>query len=146
MSPALISKSTIFPYQKLTAGDLKLSVSDLPMLSCHYIQKGGLFTHRPFHITQLIALLKRGLSQTLSHFPPLAGLFKTNADFCTYITCNDIDVEFIHANTNGVFMQRPILSARVTELAEGVFIVSTVNHAITVLLVVLPHVHSYRRQ
>ncbi|KAK2991062.1 hypothetical protein RJ640_017217 [Escallonia rubra] len=44
MFPALISKSTIFPDQKSTAGDLKLSISDLPMLSCHYIQKGGLFT------------------------------------------------------------------------------------------------------
>ncbi|KAK2976362.1 hypothetical protein RJ640_014193 [Escallonia rubra] len=144
MSQALISKSTIIPDQKST-GDLKLSVSDLPMLSCHYIQKGGLFTHRPFPIAELIALLKRGLSQTLSHFPPLAGHFKTDADLCIYITCNDTDVEFVDANADGVFTQKPILAVRVTELTEGLFIDCTVNHAITALLVVLPHIPNLYR-
>ncbi|KAK2983238.1 hypothetical protein RJ640_023358 [Escallonia rubra] len=160
MSPStLISKSTIFPDQKSTAGDLKLSVSDLPMLSCHYIQKGGLFTRPPFPITQLIALLKRGLSQTLSHFPPLAGRFKTDADGSIYIACNDAGVEFVHANATHVSIYdilspthvpdfvkgffsfdhtvsydghfKPILAVRVTELADGVFIGCAVNHAVT---------------
>ncbi|XVF83896.1 hypothetical protein PTKIN_Ptkin16aG0530600 [Pterospermum kingtungense] len=35
----VISKSTVYPDRKSNLKDLKLSVSDLPMFSCHYIQK-----------------------------------------------------------------------------------------------------------
>lgn len=157
--PTLISNCTVCPDQKSTLKDLKLSVSDLPMLSVHYIQKGGLFTRPPIPIDSLIALLKQGLSQTLSHFPPLAGRLTTDADGYVYITCNDAGVDFVHATAtdlsirdvlapihvpdcvkelfaldrtvsyNGHF--KPILAVQVTELADGVFIGCTVNHAVT---------------
>ncbi|XP_050209391.1 uncharacterized acetyltransferase At3g50280-like [Mercurialis annua] len=154
------SKCTIFPHRKSTMEDLKLSVSDLPMLSCHYIQKGCLFT-RPSSTTtdSLISLLKDSLSQTLSHFPPLAGRLKTDSDGYVYITCNDAGVDFIHASDTNIFVRdvispgcvpvcvksfftcdrmvsynghyNPILAVQVTELADGVFIGCSVNHSVT---------------
>ncbi|XP_059456641.1 uncharacterized acetyltransferase At3g50280 [Corylus avellana] len=155
----LISKCTVFPDKKSTNGDLKLSVSDLPMLSVHYIQKGGLFTRPPMPIDSLIALLKSGLSQTLSHFPPLAGRLRTDSDGYVYITCNDEGADFIHATASNLFIRdilapthvpdcikeffaldrtvsydghfKPILTVQVTELADGVFIGCAVNHAVT---------------
>ncbi|KAK6135850.1 hypothetical protein DH2020_030416 [Rehmannia glutinosa] len=160
-SLSLLSKCTVFPNQKSTLGDLKLSVSDLPMLSCHYIQKGGLFTKPPFSIPDLISLLKNSLSQTLTHFPPLAGRLTTDQNGYVYITCNDAGVEFIHANGSHIHVRdllgstdgdvpeavkgcfafdqtvsyeghfRPILAVQVTELADGVFIGCAVNHAVT---------------
>lgn len=155
----VVSKCTIFPSQKSTLGDLKLSVSDLPMLSCHYIQKGCLFNLPPFPISELISILKRSLSQTLTHFPPLAGRLTTDASGYIYITCNDAGVDFLHADASHVHIHeilgsayvpdqvkeffamdrtvsyeghfRPILTVQVTELADGVFIGCTVNHAVT---------------
>ncbi|GMY08106.1 uncharacterized acetyltransferase At3g50280 [Fagus crenata] len=156
-SASVVSKCVVFPDQKSTLGELKLTVSDLPMLSVHYIQKGVLFTRPPIPIDSLIALLKRGLSQTLSHFPPLAGRLRTDSDGHVYITCNDAGAEFIHVTDNGVFIRdvlvpgnqtvkeffaydrpvsysahfNPILAVKVTELADGVFIGCTVCHAVT---------------
>lgn len=157
---SVVSKSTVFPDRKSTLGDLKLSVSDLPMLSCQYIQKGCLFT-RPLQIPNdsLISLLKQGLSRTLSLFPPLAGRLTTDGDGHVFLTCNDAGADFIHANAADVFIRdilgpthvsehvreffacdgtvsyaghfRPILAVQVTELADGVFIGCAVNHAVT---------------
>ncbi|XP_027159865.1 BAHD acyltransferase DCR [Coffea eugenioides] len=154
-----VSKCSIFPSEDSTLGDLKLSVSDLPMLSCHYIQKGCLFTRPPFPISDLISLLKRSLSTTLSHFPPLAGRLFTDSDGHIYITSNDAGVDFTHANASHVRIRdilgsidvphqvkeffsldgmvsfeghfRPILAVQVTELADGVFIGCSLNHAVT---------------
>lgn len=158
-SLTLLSKCTVFPDRSSTLGDLKLSVSDLPMLSCHYIQKGALFTRPPLPIDSLLALLKRGLSQTLSQFPPLAGRLTTDSEGFVYITCNDAGVDFIHANATHIHIReilgpvrvpecvkelfafdrtvshrghfRPILALQVTELADGVFIGCAVSHAVT---------------
>jgi hypothetical protein len=155
----LISKCTVFPDKKSTLGDLKLSVSDLPMLSVHYIQKGGLFTSPPIPIESLVALLKSGLSQALSHFPPLAGRLRTDSNGYVYITSNDEGVEFIHATATKLYICdilappdvpdcvkeffaldrtvsydghfKPILVVQITELADGIFIGCTVNHAVT---------------
>lgn len=157
-SITLVSKCTVFPDQNSTVRDLKLSVSDLPMLSCHYIQKGCLFTRPPYPIDSLINLLKRGLSQTLSHFPPLAGRLTTDPDGHVYLTCNDAGVDFIHAEASNLFIRDllgpthvpecfkeffafdrtvsycghfiPILAVQVTEFNDGVFIGCTVNHAV----------------
>ncbi|KAL0302386.1 UNVERIFIED_CONTAM: BAHD acyltransferase DCR [Sesamum calycinum] len=156
----VVSKCTVFPVQESTLGELKLSVSDLPMLSCHYIQKGILFANPPFPISELVSLLKRSLSQTLAHFPPLAGRLVTDADGYIYITCNDAGVDFIHADGSHIHVAdllgsadgdvpeavkgcfafdetvsyeghfRPILAVQVTELADGVFIGCSVNHAV----------------
>ncbi|XP_074287270.1 putative acetyltransferase At3g50280 [Silene latifolia] len=155
----IISKSTVIPSQTSTIGDLKLSVSDLPMLSCHYIQKGGLFTRPPFATEEVISLLKEGLSVTLTHFPALAGRLKTDADGYVYITCNDAGVDFVHAAGKCVYIRdvlgeqdvpdvvkqfftydrtvsykghfQPILAVQVTELADGLFIGCSVNHSVT---------------
>uniref|UniRef100_K4C1U6 Uncharacterized protein n=1 Tax=Solanum lycopersicum TaxID=4081 RepID=K4C1U6_SOLLC len=98
----LVSKCTIFPSEKSSPNYLKLSVSDLPMLSVHYIQKGCLFTRPPFPIPQLISLLKINLSHTLTDFPPLAGRFVTDSDGYVYINCNDDGVDFVHATATHI--------------------------------------------
>lgn len=155
----LLSKSTISPSEKSSLPDLKLSVSDLPMLSVHYIQKGCLFTHPPFPISQLISLLKINLSHTLTRFPPLAGRFVTDSDGYVYINCNDDGVDFVHATATHICIRDvigsidvphcvneffpldrtvsyrghfiPLLAVQVTELADGVFIGCAVNHSVT---------------
>ncbi|XP_055809315.1 BAHD acyltransferase DCR-like [Solanum dulcamara] len=155
----LVSKCTIFPFEKSSLTDLKLSVSDLPMLSVHYIQKGCLFTRPPFPIARLISLLKLSLSHTLTHFPPLAGRFVTDSDGYVYISCNDDGVDFVHASATHIFIRdvigsidvphhvkeffpldhtvsyrgnfSPLLAVQVTELADGVFIGCAVNHSVT---------------
>ncbi|KAL9230169.1 hypothetical protein vseg_005556 [Gypsophila vaccaria] len=155
-----VSKSTVAPSQPSTLPDLKLSVSDLPMLSCHYIQKGGLFTRPPFEdFSELISHLKDGLAVTLSHFPALAGRLKTDDAGYVYITCNDAGVDFIQAEARGVYVSdvvggkdvpgvvkrfftydrtvsykghfQPLLGVQVTELVDGVFIGCSVNHSVT---------------
>ncbi|XVE99711.1 hypothetical protein REPUB_Repub03eG0224300 [Reevesia pubescens] len=155
----LVSKSTVFPDQKSKLGDLKLSVSDLPMLSCHYIQKGCLFTSPQIPIDSLISFLKQSLSKTLSFFPPLAGRLYTDPNGYIYVTCNDAGVDFHHSKCATLFIrdvigsvhvpefvkeffcfdktvsyqghQKPIMAVQVTELADGVFIGCSVNHAVT---------------
>ncbi|XP_044508760.1 uncharacterized acetyltransferase At3g50280-like [Mangifera indica] len=158
-SPTLVSKCTIFPDKKSTLEDLKLSVSDLPMLSCHYIQKGGLFTRPNLTIDALVSILKRALSQALSHFPPLAGRLKTDSNGNICVTCNDAGAEFVHKSATEFFIRdiiapihvpeivksffaldrtishdghcKPLMTVQVTELADGVFISCAVNHAVT---------------
>ncbi|KZV36742.1 BAHD acyltransferase DCR-like [Dorcoceras hygrometricum] len=160
-SVPVISKCTVFPEQKSAMGELKLSVSDLPMLSCHYIQKGCLFTKPPVPVSEVVALLRRGLSQTLSKFPPLAGRLVTDSEGYVYVDCNDGGVDFVHADGchfrvrdllgpvdgdlpeairgffafDGVVSYqghfRPIMAVQVTELEDGVFIGCSVNHAVT---------------
>ncbi|KAL4379477.1 hypothetical protein GQ457_02G022330 [Hibiscus cannabinus] len=154
-----VSKSTIFPDRKSNLGDLKLSASDLPMLSCHYIQKGCLFALPPIPLHSLLSLLKQSLSKTLSFFPPLAGRLFTDPYGYIYISCNDAGVEFHHSKCatwsirdvigplhvpdlvkeffsfdktvsyQGHF--KPIMAVQFTELVDGVFIGCSVNHAVT---------------
>lgn len=139
--------------------DLKLSVSDLPMLSCHYIQKGNLFTRPNLNSSTLISLLKDSLSTTLTHFPALAGRFITDSLGYIYITCNDSGVDFVHAVAKNVYIRdilsptdvpnvvkefftydrvvsykghfQPLMAVQVTELGDGVFISCSVNHSVT---------------
>lgn len=158
-SVMIISKSTVYPSQASSMADLRLSVSDLPMLSCHYIQKGNLFTRPPHSFSTLISQIKDALSETLSHFPALAGRLKTDADGYVYITCNDAGVDFVAAAAKNVHIRDilspidvpdvvrgfftydrtvsykghflPIIAVQVTELADGVFIGCSVNHSAT---------------
>ncbi|KAI3809123.1 hypothetical protein L1987_25092 [Smallanthus sonchifolius] len=154
----IISESTIIPAIKSILPDLKLSTSDLPMLSCHYIQKGNLFLQPPIAISDLLILLREGLSNVLTSFPPLAGGLVTDADGYVYITCNDAGAQFVHANASHITVNdivspihvpefvksffafegmvsydghfNPILAVQVTELDDGVFIGFSVNHAV----------------
>lgn len=160
-TPKLVSKCMIYPTQKSTLEDLKLSVSDLPMLSCQYIQKGVLLNLPTFSSQLLLSLLKSSLSHTLLHFPPLAGRFFTDSEGHVFITSNDAGVEFIHADASDVTIDdllspvdvpdsfrkfftyafdgaisynghfHSLLAVQVTELADGVFIGCAVNHAVT---------------
>ncbi|CAI9098404.1 OLC1v1035050C1 [Oldenlandia corymbosa var. corymbosa] len=161
-SPSIhvVSKFTVYPESKSNLKSLKLSVSDLPMLSCQYIQKGVLLSQPPFESAALIYLLKNSLSKTLSHFPALAGRLQTDSDGHVHILCNDAGVLFVHAKSDIVtahsddqgadddipayfrkFFQfdntlsyaghsKPIVAVQVTELRDGVFIGCTVNHAV----------------
>lgn len=156
-----ISKCTVFPQQPSSFESLKLSVSDLPMLSCHYIQKGVLLNSPPYNsINDLVFSLKHSLSCALSHFPALAGRLSTDADGYVYIVCNDAGVDFIQAKAKHLSVHailpenkdvpdcfkeffafdrtlsysghfKPLVAVQVTELADGVFIGCTVNHAVT---------------
>ncbi|KAF8086128.1 hypothetical protein N665_0634s0014 [Sinapis alba] len=157
-SVTVISTSRVFPDQKSTLVDLKLSVSDLPMLSCHYIQKGCLFTSSHLPQQELLSHLKHSLSLTLSHFPPLAGRLSTSEDGHVFLTCNDAGADIVFAEAKSVHVSdviggvdvpgvvkeffsydravsyeghnRPILAVQVTELNDGVFIGCSVNHAV----------------
>ncbi|KAK6231272.1 hypothetical protein QQP08_017446 [Theobroma cacao] len=158
-SATLISKCTIFPDQKSNVKTLKLSVSDIPMLSCQYIQKGVLLTAPPISFDDLVVFLKQSISTTLSHFPPLAGRLMTDPDGHVHITCNDAGIEFLVVKSPKVSIHdilcpgdvpncvkefftfdktlsysghfKPLAAVQVTELVDGVFIGSTVNHAVT---------------
>ncbi|MQL77093.1 hypothetical protein Taro_009502 [Colocasia esculenta] len=93
---ALVSTWLVYPSRKSAMGELKLSVSDLPMLSCNYIQKGLLFPKPPVPIQHLLSLLRVSLSRTLSHFPALAGRLVTHPDGGIFVSCNDAGVPFSH--------------------------------------------------
>lgn len=157
---SIISKTTIYPHKKSTIKSLKLSVSDLPMLSCQYIQKGVVLTCPPLAPDALISLLKDSLSETLSYFPPLAGSLSTDPNGHVHIVCNDSGVEFIHARAKHLYLDHiltprqdvdpcfkelfaydntlsykghyiPLAAVQVTELGDGIFVGCTVNHAVT---------------
>ncbi|KAH7668017.1 Transferase protein [Dioscorea alata] len=153
----IISKSTVYPDRRSDMADLKLSVSDLPMLSCHYIQKGLLFLQPPF---SFLSLLTQSLSRALSIFPALAGRLTTRPDGRIFISCNDAGADLIHAiapsftassvlpacsDTPPVFKEffaldrclsyeghiQPLAAFQITELGDSaVFIGCTVNHAL----------------
>ncbi|KAL6520923.1 hypothetical protein OROGR_017492 [Orobanche gracilis] len=159
-SVVIVSKCTIFPEHESTIKSLRLSVSDLPMLSCQYIQKGVLLPSPPLSSEDLISLFKLSLSKTLSHFPALAGRLQTDSDGHVSIVCNDAGVDFIHARTlhlsvaallpppewdipaayRGFFQfdnmlsyaghSNPLMAVQVTELNGAVFVGCTVNHAV----------------
>ncbi|KAK4418961.1 BAHD acyltransferase DCR [Sesamum alatum] len=159
-SVVIVSKCTIYPDHNSPVKSLKLSVSDLPMLSCQYIQKGVLLPLPPISSADLIALLKLSLSKTLSHFPPLAGRLQTDAHGHVHIICNDSGVDFFHAKAPHLstaallpppdrdippayrkFFQfddtlsyaghdKPLAAVQVTELNDAVFVGCTVNHAV----------------
>lgn len=159
-SLVIVSKCTIYPEHKSAVKSLKLSVSDLPMLSCQYIQKGVLLPLPPLSSPDLISLLKLSLSRTLSHFPPLSGRLHTDSDGHVHIICNDLGVDFFHAkaphlSTSALlppsdrdippvyrkFFQfdstlsyaghdKPLAAVQVTELNDAVFVGCTVNHAV----------------
>ncbi|KAK4268646.1 hypothetical protein QN277_025266 [Acacia crassicarpa] len=114
----VVSKSTVYPSQPSTVKSLKLSVSDLPMLSCHYIQKGILLPPPPFSFPDLLLSLKRSLAVTLSIFPPLAGRLFTDSDGYVHIQCNDAGVDFIHASANHLATHSILYSSTLTDVSS----------------------------
>ncbi|XP_028770496.1 BAHD acyltransferase DCR isoform X1 [Neltuma alba] len=115
-STTTVSKCTVYPSQPSSLESLKLSVSDLPMLSCHYIQKGILLPPPPFSFPDLLLSLKRSLSITLSFFPPLAGRLFTDSDGYVHIQCNDAGVEFIHASAKHLATHSILYSPTLTDV------------------------------
>lgn len=104
-------------------GDEKLSVSDLPMLSCHYIQKGNLFPRPepPLPSHSLLSLLRLGLSRALAHFPPLAGRLLTDHRGYVYVTCNDAGAEFVHARAKSMSVRDILGPKHVPECVKKLF-------------------------
>ncbi|XP_078427490.1 BAHD acyltransferase DCR-like [Wolffia australiana] len=92
----LVSRTVVHPSQSSAMAELKLSVSDMPMLACNYIQKGLLFPRPPVPVLRVVSLLKDSLSRALSHFPPLAGRLATHDDGAIYVACDDSGVPFSH--------------------------------------------------
>ncbi|MBA0842457.1 hypothetical protein Goarm_002280 [Gossypium armourianum] len=155
----LVSRCTVSPDQISDIKTLKLSVSDIPMLSCQYIQKGVLLTSPPYSFDDLVCFLKQSLSTTLSYFPPLAGRLTTDPDGHVHITCNDAGIDFLVVKSPNISIHnvlvlgdvpdcvkqfftfdktlsysghfKPLAAVQVTELADGVFIGCIVNHAVT---------------
>ncbi|XP_020101398.1 uncharacterized acetyltransferase At3g50280-like [Ananas comosus] len=156
----VLSKCTVYPDAASVLGDLKLSVSDLPMLSCHYIQKGLFFSRPPIPIAALLSLLKTSLSRALSLVPALAGRLVTLPDGRIVISCDGSGVEFSHAAAPSLTLSsllppssdvplpvrslfpcegvisfdghfRPLAAFQLTELGDGaVFVGCGVNHAV----------------
>ncbi|XP_031484672.1 uncharacterized acetyltransferase At3g50280-like [Nymphaea colorata] len=150
-----LSECTVFPESPSIPVAYKLTVSDLPMLSCQYIQKGVLLPCPP---DALLSLLKDALSRTLVHFPLLAGRLRTDADGYVYVDSDGSGVPFVHAAAPGLKVGdvlapqdvpevvrgffamdgavsyeghfRPLAAVQVTELADGVFVGATVNHSL----------------
>ncbi|CAN6471388.1 unnamed protein product [Victoria cruziana] len=157
-SASLVSECTVFPENPSTSMSFKLTVSDLPMLSCQYIQKGVLLPRPPIASGALLCILKGALSRTLVHFPLLAGRLRTDADGYVYVESDGSGVPFVHAVAPGLKVGdvlaprdvpefvgeffamdgavsyeghfRPLAAVQVTELADGVFVGATVNHSL----------------
>ncbi|GJM92526.1 hypothetical protein PR202_ga09003 [Eleusine coracana subsp. coracana] len=98
----VVSRQHVRPDAASTIGDLTLSVSDLPMLSCHYIQKGLFFPAPDLPMSSLVSLLVSSLSRTLAVVPALAGRLVTLPDDRIVVRCNDAGVEFHHAVAPGL--------------------------------------------
>ncbi|RCV17476.1 hypothetical protein SEVIR_3G228000v4 [Setaria viridis] len=95
---SVVSKQTVRPAGTSAVGDLRLSVSDMPMLSCHYIQKGLFFRPPGVVMASLVPSLVAALSRALGVFPALAGRLVTLDDDSIVIRCGgDAAVEFYHA-------------------------------------------------
>ncbi|KAG0447168.1 hypothetical protein HPP92_028449, partial [Vanilla planifolia] len=156
----ILSKATILPDKKSNGDLLKLSVSDLPMLSCHYIQKGLFFPPPPIPIRSLLSHLTHPLSRALSAFPALTGRLYTDSDGHIFISCTDTGVDFSFAvapsltlpillpPSSDVPLQvkslfsldgavsfdghfLPIAAFQLTELGDGsIFLACSVSHAV----------------
>ncbi|KAM0858608.1 hypothetical protein ACQ4PT_047730 [Festuca glaucescens] len=94
----VVSTQTVRPERASPIGDLKLSFSDMLMLSCSYIQKGLFFQSTGTPMAGLLSSLVSSLSRALGVFPPLAGWLVTLPDGRIVIRCDDDPaVELYHA-------------------------------------------------
>ncbi|KAI3885887.1 hypothetical protein MKW92_018357 [Papaver armeniacum] len=125
---------------------IDLNQTDLRSLRRLYIQRGLLFDKRwkQQGTKQVINQLKTSLSRTLDYFFPLAGRMTIahndeDATFSAYINCNSAGAEFIHAEADVTLVDIleptyvphiPLLSIKVTELIDGLFIGCSINHAV----------------
>ncbi|XP_021818218.1 uncharacterized acetyltransferase At3g50280-like [Prunus avium] len=125
-----ISTTTVRPTtqnDQLTAPKIELTPWDLRLIQVDYIQKGILF-HKSAETedsnVSLVQRLKDSLSRTLNIFYLLAGrlVVSENAEDITV----SISIKF--QNYEGV--SKPLLSAKVTELVDGIFIGCSLNHVV----------------
>ncbi|XP_062231527.1 uncharacterized acetyltransferase At3g50280-like [Phragmites australis] len=153
---SVVSKQAVRPVGASAVRDLKLSVSDMPMLSCHYIQKGLFFPPPGVPMASLVSSLVASLSRALDVFPALAGRLVTLHDDSIVIRYDDTAVEFYQAVapalslvdflvpdadvpttlTNGLFPMdrtvsydghsRPLTSFQLTVLGDGAVFVGFV--------------------
>uniref|UniRef100_A0A0A9HKH6 Acetyltransferase n=1 Tax=Arundo donax TaxID=35708 RepID=A0A0A9HKH6_ARUDO len=120
---SVVSKLAVRPGGASAVGDLKLSVSDMPMLSCHYIQKGLFFPPPGVPMASLVSSLVTALSRALDVFPAFAGRLVTLHDGSIVIRCCDAAVEFHHAVAPALSLDDFLVpDADVpTELTNGLF-------------------------
>eukprot|EP01018_Ginkgo_biloba_P034307 Gb_37972 [translate_table: standard] len=159
LNPTIIlhRKTTIYPARPSQPQQCRLSVPDLQLLCCNYIQKGLLYAMPTSNFEETINLLQSSLSEALVYFYPLAGRLSTSPDKVWYIDCNDSGAEFIEAsaehvglaeilvpdvpplvrdlfalngalNLEGRFL--PLLVVQVTKLSDGIAIGCTLNHSV----------------
>ncbi|KAK4778168.1 hypothetical protein SAY87_018355 [Trapa incisa] len=121
----VVSRCMVHPSVGSAMGDLKLTASDLPMLSCHYIQKGNLFHRFPNppipSSHSLLSLIRLGLSRALTYFPPLAGRLITDHKGHVYITCNDAGAELLHARADNMSVADILLPKHVPKSVNKLF-------------------------
>ncbi|OMO96936.1 Transferase [Corchorus olitorius] len=125
------------------AGDekqrIELTPWDLQLLPLGPIQKGLLFPKpKPKengheNTFNFIHHLKTSLSQTLDHFPPLAGRLATteHVDDNTisfYVDCNNAGALFIHAEAYGVTISDIVESVYVPPIVHSFFPLNGVNN------------------
>ena len=154
----LVGRCAIFPVHPSPPQRSKLSILELPLLYCHYIQNGLIYSLKPKHdFESALELLRKSLSEVLVFFYPLAGRLTTLADGVIYVDCNDAGVEFIEASADGLSVAEiiasdvppvvkqlfalngalnleghslPLLAVQVTKLRDGLSVGCTLNHAI----------------
>lgn len=154
----LVGRCPIIPVRPSPPEQIKLSIFDLQLLYCHYIQRGLIYSLMPKHdFGSAVELLKKSLSEVLVFFYPLAGRLTTLADGVIYVDCNDAGIEFIEASADGLSVAElittdvppvvkqlfalngalnleghslPFLAVQVTKLRDGLSVGCTLNHAI----------------
>lgn len=154
----LVGRCAIIPVRPSPRQRSKLSIFDLQLLYCHYIQRGLIYSSMPKHdFGSTVELLRRSLSEVLVFFYPLAGRLTTLADGVIYVDCNDAGVEFIEASADDLSVAEiittdvppvvkqlfalngalnleghslPLLAVQVTKLRDGLSVGCTLNHAI----------------
>ncbi|ERN09709.1 acylsugar acyltransferase 3 [Amborella trichopoda] len=158
-SVSIVSRTTVFPDEPSDFRRIKLTVSDLPMLSLHYIQKGLLFSRpKASESGDFFAGFRQSLSKALNQFPMLAGRMTTDTNGHVFVVCNGEGADLTHAKLDGFSISgvlspeytpeivreffamdgvgsysghfMPLLAVQITELDDGVFIGCSVNHAV----------------
>ncbi|KAL0451046.1 UNVERIFIED_CONTAM: hypothetical protein Slati_1661000 [Sesamum latifolium] len=133
-SVVIVSKCNIYPEHNSAVKSLKLSVSDLPMLSCQYIQKASSprTHHSPPPTSSPSSSSPSPEPSLTSHLSPAPHL-----STAALLPPPDRDIPpayrkfFQFDNTlSYAGHDKPLAAVQVTELNDAVFVGCTVNHAV----------------
>lgn len=153
----VLKKSCVCPVQPSDQKYCDLTTFDLPYVTFHYNQKILLYPSPSQGFASMVESLKKGLSEALVHFYPLAGRLCLDEEGILKVDCNDAGVDFIEAssdavlddlkdsdssadlmlglipyvhtlNSDGFFL--PMVGVQVTKLIDGIVIGIAINHLI----------------